>query len=118
MYKLIIIHVHVTCYYYNNQGYIFMVRRAIPIIVFHRVYTREYVLRKLCHSGGLVQLTGMVRKNVYTQATDQQEESCIVVAYVETGTIIVVLSDKIRRIGNQSNKGSIGIIAVLSEIYS
>ena len=53
-----------------------------------------------------------------TQATDQQEESCIVVACVEIGTIIVVLSDKIRRIGNQDNKGSIGIIVVLSEIYS
>ena len=62
----------------------------------------------------------MVRKKMCTQATDQQEESCIAihVAHVETRTIIAVLSDKIRRIGNQSNKESIGIIVVLSEIYS
>ena len=53
-----------------------------------------------------------------TQATDQQDESCIAVACVETRTIIAVLSDKIRRIGNQSNKESIGIIVALSEIYS
>ena len=39
-----------------------------------------------------------------TQATDQQDESCIAVACVEPRTIIAVLSDKIRRIGNQSNK--------------
>ena len=60
----------------------------------------------------------MVRKKMCTQATDQQDESCIAVACVETRTIIAVLSDKIRRIGNQSNKESIGIIVVLSEIYS
>ena len=64
----------------------------------------------------------MVRKKMCTRATDQQEESCIAIhvahVHVQTRTIITVLSDKIRRIGNQSKKESIGIIVVLSEIYS
>ena len=55
-----------------------MVHRAIPIMglmyIHVHVYTREYVLRTLCHSGGLVQLMGMVRKNMCARATDHHDK--------------------------------------------
>ena len=50
-------------------------------------------LRKLCHSSGLGQLMGVVCKRMRTPAIGQQEEGCMLVACIETGTTIAVQSE-------------------------
>ena len=52
-----------------------------------------YVIKEAVSFGGLGELMSMVHITWHAWDTDQQEESCTLLAYMETGTIIGDLSE-------------------------